>query len=129
MQLRNGINVKGKKTQDFLEQMQQKDEGIYIKDGIVFRKDLTTGKTVEALGTLAEYKPEKCKECPFLIKDPSGRDALSVDDGDLFYKGGCIVRSCVEDILFERRAYAVAHRQSGLRAKEFQKHMWSNKRQ
>ena len=125
MKLHFRIQIKDQKTKDFLEKIQKQDEGIYIKEGNVFRRDPESGKT-EALGPLYANVPEKCKECPFLTKNASGRDSLSSPEGDLFYKGGCIVRECVEGIIREKRAYAVSHARPVTRINV--NNMWSSRR-
>jgi len=132
MQLENGMHVRDKKTMDIIEEMWKRDSGIYIKDGMVFRRDPETGKSVEALGSLSKYTPEKCRECAFLIKNPSGRDTLSEDDGELFYKGGCIMKECVEDIIREKRRFFLQTSlgpTAGRRAfKRFKNSMWAEKK-
>lgn len=134
MELIHSVKAKNQKTKDYLDKLFQSD-GRYIKDGNVFQK---TEQGIIFLGPLSKAIPEKCQGCEFLIKKV-GSDILSVPDqsisgqryeGDdeIFWKGGCILRECVEEIIRERRTYAVSSHRLTEEGKKMLKSAWSDKR-
>ena len=128
MELRHSA-VLSKTAREFLDAMQKRDASTYIKEGNVFRRDPTSG-TLEALGPLYANIPEKCRECEFLIKDPLGVDSLADGyGGELFYKGGCVLRDCVEDIIRQKRAYVVSSHQLSEKGKEMLRSAWASRRE
>jgi len=120
MQLKDAAKAKDDKTKEFLSRLETQEP--YVKDGLVFQK---TVEGIVFLGPLSKRIMEKCETCEFLVKHP-GSDTLSEPEQDVhevFWKGGCILHQCVEEIIRSKRHYAVS-RMIGPRGKKMLKSAW-----
>ena len=125
MDFAHSVKAKNPATEKYLEDLTK--DTTYIKNGVVYRRDPESGKTVEALGPVSEVTPDKCKGCLFWASKP-GKHFTS--DGEVMFRGcirqeyGCIDRPIDQRILTKTGVSPHAVSDKG---KKMLKSMWSNK--
>ena len=68
MDFRHSVKAKNPATATYLANLAK--DTTYVKNGIVFRRDPESGKTIEALGPVSGVVPDKCDGCLFWAKKP-----------------------------------------------------------